>query len=203
MKVINCKIEITAVNSGQFPISDKPEIVFAGKSNVGKSSIINLLLGRKSLARVGATPGKTRQINFYNVDEKIFFVDLPGYGYANVSQEVTKNWGRMIENYIEKRKQIALVILIVDIRHKPSENDILMHNWINYHKFPCIIATSKSDKLNRLQIEQQLKVIRETLEVPPEIPILPFTALKKKGKEELWVHIDKALANWELDPKCI
>jgi GTP-binding protein len=203
MKVINCKIEITAVNSGQFPISDRPEIVFAGKSNVGKSSIINLILGRKSLARVGATPGKTRQINFYNVDEKIFFVDLPGYGYANVSQEVTKNWGRMIENYIEKRKQIALVIFIVDIRHKPSENDILMYNWINYHKLPCIIATSKSDKLKRSQIEQHLKVIRETLEVAPEIPILPFSALKKVGKEELWEYIDKSLANWDLDPNRI
>ena len=160
-------------------------------------------MGRKSLARVGATPGKTRQINFYNVDEKIFFVDLPGYGYANVSQEVTKNWGRMIENYIEKRKQIALVIFIVDIRHKPSENDILMYNWINYHKLPCIIATSKSDKLKRSQIEQHLKVIRETLEVAPEIPILPFSALKKVGKEELWEYIDKSLANWDLDPNRI
>ena len=199
MKVINSKIEITAVNSGQFPISDRPEIVFAGKSNVGKSSIINLLLGRKNLARVGATPGKTRQINFYNLDDKIFFVDLPGYGYANVSREVSNSWGRMIENYIDKRKQIALVILIVDIRHKPSENDMLMHDWINYHKLPCIIATSKSDKLKKSQIEQHLNIIRETLAVTPEVPIVPFTALKKLGKEELWEHIDKALADWNLN----
>jgi len=193
MFVKNPRIYITAVKQEQFPKTNVPEVVFTGKSNVGKSSIINMLVGRKALARVGSAPGKTRQINFYDLDEKLFFVDLPGYGYAKVSQSESQKWGKMVESYISGRQQIVLMVFIIDIRHKPGKNDITMHDWLIYNKLPYIIAASKMDKIKNSELENRIKDIRETLDVNEDIKIIPYSASKKIGKEELWEAIEMLL----------
>ena len=189
MKIKQSKYELTAVHPNQFPENDMMDVVFVGKSNVGKSSIINMLLNRKNLARVGNAPGKTRVINFYNVDDRFYFVDLPGYGYAKVSKEMRNSWGKMIEGYFNQRKKTVLVILLIDIRHEPGENDRLMHDWIAHYGYPYIVAASKADKIKKSQLEKHLQTIRDGLELEPQIPILPFSALKKTGGEELWKYI--------------
>jgi len=191
MVVKNSRHEITAVKPAQFPQNELNDIVFAGKSNVGKSSVINLLLGRKKLAYVGNTPGKTRVINFYNVDDILYFVDLPGYGFANVSKATSESWGKMIEGYFLKRKKTKLIILLIDIRHKPGKNDLIMHDWIKHYKFPYIIIANKSDKISKKEQEKNIKQIRETLELAEEIPVIPVSSLKKQGKDEVWEIVDK------------
>lgn len=168
------------------PENQVPEIAFAGKSNVGKSSLINALMNRKSLARTSASPGKTQTINFYNVNHQMYLVDLPGYGYAKVSQSVKEQWGKLIERYLRQSRQLKAVFLLIDIRHKPSENDKLMYDWIVHNGYQPIIIATKADKLKRSQIPKQLKVLKEGLELPGGTQVIPFSAQTKQGRDEIW-----------------
>ena len=172
------------------PENDKPEVAFAGKANVGKSSLINALMNRKSLARISATPGKTQTINFYNINREIYLVDLPGYGYAKASEEVKAKWGKMIENYLHTSKRLKAVFLLIDIRHDPSANDRMMYEWMVYQGFAPIIIATKLDKIKRSQIQKNVKAIREGLGVQPGTTIIPFSAETKQGREEIWELID-------------
>ena len=172
------------------PENRVPEIAFAGKSNVGKSSLINALMNRKSLARTSASPGKTQTINFYNINHEMFLVDLPGYGYAKVSQSVKEQWGKLIERYLHHSKQLKAVFLLVDIRHKPSENDKLMYEWIVHNGYvPTIIAT-KADKLKRSQLQKHINEVRRGLDLPSGTEVIPFSALSKQGRDEIWNRIE-------------
>ena len=168
-------------------------MAFAGKSNVGKSSLINALMNRKSLARTSAQPGKTQTINFYNVNDAIYFVDLPGYGYAQANEKVKAQWGKMIEDYLHKSKQLQVVFLLIDIRHKPSENDCIMYDWICDHGYSPVIIATKRDKINRSQVQKQLKLIRETLNVEKGTIMIPFSATTKQGREEIYDILDSIL----------
>jgi GTP-binding protein len=168
-----------------------PEIAFAGKSNVGKSSLINALMNRKSYARTSSQPGKTQTINFYRINDDLYFVDLPGYGYAKVSEEIKVKWGRMIERYLYTSKQLRLVFLLIDIRHEPSKNDCTMYHWIIEHGFQPIVIATKADKINRSQLDKQRKLIQTTLSVVPGTPIIPFSSVTKQGREEIWELIDR------------
>ena len=180
------ELEIVCGVTSKLPDTDKPEIAFAGKSNVGKSSLINGLMNRKSLARISAQPGKTQTINYYNINHAMYLVDLPGYGYAKVPQREKEKWGRMVENYLHSSKQLKAVFLLVDIRHAPSDNDRQMYGWIVYHGYDPIIIATKSDKVKDSQQEKHLEMIREGLGVKPGTPILPYSSLTKRGREEIW-----------------
>jgi GTP-binding protein len=172
------------------PETDRVEIAFAGKSNVGKSSLINALMNRKALARTSATPGKTQTINFYNINDIMYLVDLPGYGYAKVSEREKEQWGKLIERYLNTSKQLKAVFLLIDIRHEPSANDKLMYEWIvaqGYH--PIIIAT-KLDKLKRSQVQKHVKMIKEGLKLLPGTIVIPFSSETKQGREEIWELIE-------------
>ncbi len=193
MIVKNANYEVTAVRPDQYPVSNLPEIVFVGRSNVGKSSIINTLTNRKNLARVGATPGKTRQINFFNIDDVLYFVDLPGYGYANVSKAERKSWGDLADTYLFTRLQLRLIILLVDIRHKPSNEDKLMYKWIRESNFPHAVVATKEDKISRSQIKPRLNEIRKELEMKAGIETIPFSATARTGIEEVWNAIEKSI----------
>ena len=175
------------------PDNQVPEIAFAGKSNVGKSSLINALMNRKSLARTSSSPGKTQTINFYNINHEMYLVDLPGYGYAKVSQSVKEQWGKLIEKYLHHSKQLKAVFLLVDIRHRPSENDKMMYDWIVYNGYDPIIIATKADKLKRSQIQKYLKEVREGLKLPFETKVIPFSAMSKQGREEIWELIEDFL----------
>lgn len=175
------------------PVNEKPEIAFAGKSNVGKSSLINALMNRKSYARTSAQPGKTQTINFYNINEEMYFVDLPGYGYAKVSQETKEKWGKMIERYLQQSKQLKAVFLLIDIRHEPSANDRNMYEWILYQGYQPIIIATKADKINRSQLQKQVKLIRTGLQAEKETIIVPFSALTKQGREDIYQIIEECL----------
>ncbi len=193
MVIKNVCLETVCGVTSRLPDNELPEVAFAGKSNVGKSSLINALMNRKSLARTSSQPGKTQTINYYNVNDAIYFVDLPGYGYANANEKVKAQWGRMIENYLHRSEQLRQVFLLVDIRHAPSENDRIMYGWIlknGYH--PVIIAT-KLDKIKRSQIEKQLKLIRAALEADETVAIVPFSAQSKQGREEIYGILDGIL----------
>ena len=170
--------------SSQLPESDRPELSFSGRSNVGKSSLINKLCSRKNLARVSSTPGKTATINFYSVDD-CYFVDLPGYGYAKVSKEERDRWGRLMESYFQEPGLISLGVLIVDARHKPSADDVTMCNWFREAGCPMLVVANKVDKLKKREVEPNLEVIRQTLELPPDTPLVPFSAEKGDGKTEV------------------
>lgn len=190
------KVELETVCgiTSRLPDNTYSEFAFAGKSNVGKSSLINALMNRKSLARTSAQPGKTQTINFYNINDAFYYVDLPGYGYAKASVEVKAKWGKMIERYLKKSPMLKCVFLLIDIRHDPSANDRLMYDWIvsnGYH--PVIIAT-KLDKINRSQIQKQVKAVREGLGMEKEGIIIPFSAETKQGREEIWALIEEMMA---------
>ena len=190
MVIKNVSLETVCGITSRLPENSLPEIAFAGKSNVGKSSLINAVMNRKSLARTSAQPGKTQTINFYNVNDAFYLVDLPGYGYAKVSEEVKAKWGRMVERYLRQSRQLKAVFLLIDIRHEPSANDRQMYDWIisqGYH--PIIIAT-KLDKLKRSQVPAAVKTVREGLKAGKETIILPFSALTKQGREEIYEVID-------------
>ena len=190
MHVSNVTLETVCGITSTLPENDKLEIAFAGKSNVGKSSLINALMNRKSFARTSAQPGKTQTINFYNIDEKLYFVDLPGYGYAKVSMEIRAKWGKLIEKYLINSKKLRIIFLLVDIRHEPSQNDVDMYNWIlNYGFNPIIIAT-KLDKIKRSQIQKNTSIIRKKLNAVENTPIIPFSALTKQGRDEIWEFIE-------------
>ena len=173
------------------PDNDKPEIAFAGKSNVGKSSLINALMNRKSLARTSSQPGKTQTINFYNINDELYYVDLPGYGYASVSKEVKAKWGKLIERYLRNSKQLQCVFLLVDIRHAPSTNYVEMYEWILANGFYPIIIATKLDKIKRSQVQKNVKIIKEKLNVEPGTIIIPFSAQTKQGRDEIWDIIDQ------------
>ena len=190
-KVIIKSVELETVCgiTSTFPDNDKIEIAFAGKSNVGKPSLINALVNRKALARTSAQPGKTQTINFYKVNGELYFVDLPGYGYAKVSEEVKAKWGKLIERYLNQSEMLRAVFLLGDIRHEPSANDKTMYEWIVYQGYDPIIIATKLDKINRSQIQKHVKMIRTGLNVKPGTQIIPFSATTKQGREENWETI--------------
>jgi len=193
MIIKNVSLETVCGITSRLPENEWPEVAFAGKSNVGKSSLINALMNRKSLARTSAQPGKTQTINFYNVNDAMYLVDLPGYGYAKVSQEIKEKWGKLIERYLHGSKQLRAVFLLIDIRHEPSANDKRMYEWIVYNGYDPIIIATKLDKINRSQVQKNLKLIRTGLEVKPGTRILPFSAATKQGREEIWEVIEEML----------
>lgn len=190
MVIKNVCLETVCGITSKLPENDKPEIAFAGKSNVGKSSLINALMNRKSLARTSSQPGKTQTINFYNINDVMYCVDLPGYGYANVSESVKVKWGKMIENYLKKSKMLKQVFLLIDIRHEPSVNDKDMYNWIIYQGYRPIIVATKSDKLKRSQLPKQVKLVRESLGMKKEDLLVLFSSETKQGLEDIWNIID-------------
>lgn len=186
MKIKNVELEIVCGITSKLPETDKVEIAFAGKSNVGKSSLINALMNRKALARTSATPGKTQTINFYNVNDVMYLVDLPGYGYAKVSEKEKIQWGKLIEKYLNTSKQLKAVFLLIDIRHDPSANDRMMYEWIVSQGYQPIIVATKMDKLKRSQVQKHVKMIKEGLHLIPGTTIIPFSAETKQGREEIW-----------------
>lgn len=190
MNLNNARYELTAVRPDQYPTNEIPEITFAGRSNVGKSSLINSLLNRRGLARVASKPGKTREINFYNIDDKIYFVDLPGYGYARVAKTIKSTWGEIIETYLTTRRQLSLIILLIDIRHSPTEDDVLMHNWLESIEIPYMVVATKLDKIPRAKVKERLLDIRQVLSLNEKIKIIPFSSETKQGRDELWEEIN-------------
>jgi GTP-binding protein len=190
MQVTSVNLEIVCGITSKIPDNKMLEVAFAGRSNVGKSSLINALMNRKSYARTSQQPGKTQTINFYNINEQLYFVDLPGYGYAKASPEMVKKWGKMIDGYLENSKVLRLVFLLVDIRHKPNKNDKQMYDWcINYGFNPIIIAT-KEDKVKRSQKANLIKEIKNALGVIEGTPVIPFSVVSKSGRDDIWEYID-------------
>lgn len=189
MIIKNVNLETVCGISSTLPENDKPEVAFVGRSNVGKSSLINSLVNRKALARTSSQPGKTQTINYYNINDALYFVDLPGYGYAKTSEAIRQKWGKMVEGYLMTSKQLKLVFLLIDIRHEPSNNDKVMYDWIVYHGFTPVIVATKLDKLKRSQVQKHIKMIKEGIGVAPETKIFPFSSITKQGKDEIWEYI--------------
>ena len=198
MKIKSVNLETVVGITSTLPENIHPEFAFAGKSNVGKSSLINAIMNRKSYARTSAQPGKTQTINFYNVNDELYLVDLPGYGYAKVSQETKAKWGKMIERYLQHSKQLKAVFLLIDIRHEPSANDCDMYDWIVHNGFQPVIIATKSDKISRGQIDKHLKVIRTKLKVRPGTLMIPFSAQNKNGLEQVYEVMESFLNDAEL-----
>lgn len=190
MVIKSARLETVCGITSTLPKNDKIEIAFAGKSNVGKSSLINGLLNRKALARTSGTPGKTQTINFYNINESFYFVDLPGYGYAKVSMKEREKWGKMIEKYLNNSQRLVLVFLLIDIRHEPSVNDKMMYDWIIESGFSPVIIATKLDKIKRSQIQKNVSIIRKTLGMESTDNIFTFSALTKQGRDEIWEFIE-------------
>ena len=193
MKIKSAELETVCGITSKLPGNTLPEIAFAGKSNVGKSSLINAVLNRKSLARTSSQPGKTQTINFYNLNGELYLVDLPGYGYAKVSAAEKEKWGKMIEKYLRTSKQLKVVFLLIDIRHEPSENDVLMYDWIVANGFEPVIICTKSDKISRGAIPKNVKVIKDKLKLRPNTVIIPFSAETKAGRDEIYAIMDKVI----------
>jgi len=191
MHVKNVNLETVCGITSTLPENDKPEVAFAGKSNVGKSSLINALMNRKSYARTSGQPGKTQTINFYNINNLLYFVDLPGYGYAKVALAIKAKWGKMIEKYLHSSKQLRLVFLLIDIRHEPSDNDKNMYDWIVGNGFYPIIVMTKMDKIKRSQLQKHTKMIEKGLAVEEGTPVVPFSSLTKQGRDEIWELIEE------------
>lgn len=193
MVIKNVNLETVCGITSKLPDNPYIELAFAGKSNVGKSSLINGLMNRKSLARTSAQPGKTQTINFYNINDELYFVDLPGYGYARANENVKAQWGKMIEDYLHKSKQLRLVFLLIDIRHEPSANDRNMYEWICAHGYSPVIIATKLDKISRGQVQKHVKMIRTGLHTGSETTIIPYSAVNKQGREEIYDLIDGLL----------
>ena len=191
MLVKNPKFEISAVGTKQYPQNNLPEIVLVGKSNVGKSSFVNTMINRKKLARTSSEPGKTRQINFYNIDESFYFVDLPGYGYSKMSKKEQEKVGKFIEEYLFNRKQISLIIFLVDIRHKPTDNDRLMYNYIISSGLPFIILANKADKIAVTKVDDAVLDLQKQINPIGDITTLPFSSERKIYKDEVWKIIEQ------------
>ena len=189
MRFDNGVFELAVGRSGQLPAGDLPEIVLAGRSNVGKSSFINTMCGRKKLAYVGNTPGKTRLLNFFNLDDKYMFVDVPGYGYANISKAQLLKFGEMMEDYFAERKQKKGLVILVDARHKPTEDDITMLEFARYYEIPVAVVATKTDKLPSTKLKNQLKMICKELQLNDHEPLFPFSAEKKTGMEAVWEYL--------------
>ena len=190
MVIKSAALETVCGITSKLPQTGKPEIAFAGKSNVGKSSLINGLMNRKSLARTSSQPGKTQTINYYNVNGCIYFVDLPGYGYAKVPVKEKEKWGKRVDNYLHKSRQLKAVFLLIDIRHEPSANDRQMYEWIVSQGFDPVIIATKLDKIKRSQVAKHIKMLKDGLKVKPNTPVLPYSALTKQGREEIWSLIE-------------
>ena len=193
MIIKNVSLETVCGITSTLPENEHIEFAFAGKSNVGKSSLINGLMNRKALARTSAQPGKTQTINFYHINDQMYFVDLPGYGYAKVSETEKAKWGKMVENYLHKSKKLRAVFLLIDIRHEPSGNDRLMYEWILNRGFEPIIIATKLDKINRSQVQKHVKMVKEGLNVVKNTIVIPYSALTKKGREEIYEVLDTYL----------
>ena len=190
MVIKSVNLETVCGITSTFPDNPHYEVAFAGKSNVGKSSLINALMNRKALARTSSQPGKTQTINFYNVNDAMYLVDLPGYGYANANVEIKAKWGKMIEKYLHTSSKLKAVFLLIDIRHEPSDNDCLMYEWMVEQGFAPIIIATKLDKISRGAVPKHLKMIADTLRVEPDTIMIPFSAETKQGREEIWELID-------------
>ncbi len=189
MLIKSVNLETVCGITSTLPENDKMEIAFAGKSNVGKSSLINGLMNRKSYARTSSQPGKTQTINFYNINELLYFVDLPGYGYAKVSGKLKEEWGKLIDRYLLNSKQLRIVFLLIDIRHEPSTNDRNMYEWIVHHGYNPIVIATKLDKINRSQIQKHMKMLKVGLNVVEGTPIIPYSSITKQGRDEIWEYI--------------
>ena len=195
MIIKSAELETVCGITSTLPETEMPEIAFAGKSNVGKSSLINGLLNRKSLARTSSQPGKTQTINYYNINHDLYFVDLPGYGYAQVSVEIRAKWGKMVERYLHTSKQLRLVFLLIDIRHEPSENDCIMYDWIVKNGYEPVIIATKLDKIKRSQVAKQVKLVRQGLGMEKDGILIPFSAETKQGKDEIWTLIESLMGD--------
>ncbi|WP_026693755.1 ribosome biogenesis GTP-binding protein YihA/YsxC [Peribacillus kribbensis] len=193
MKITSSEIVISAVKPEQYPEGDLPEFALAGRSNVGKSSFINKMINRKALARISSKPGKTQTLNFYILNEALHFVDVPGYGYAKVSKSEREAWGKMIETYITTREQLRAVILIVDLRHPPSSDDVMMYNFLKYHEIPCVVIATKADKIPKGKWQKHLKITKETLDFDPNDDIVLFSSETGLGKEEAWKVLESKM----------
>ena len=195
MIIKNVNLETVCGITSKLPVNTLPEIAFAGKSNVGKSSLINGLMNRKSLARTSSSPGKTQTINYYRVNDDCYFVDLPGYGYAKVSESEKAKWGKMVERYLKTSEKLRCIFLLVDIRHKPGANDAEMYEWIRANGFEPVIIATKADKLKKSQMQAALKVIRESLGLGSEAKLLTYSALTKQGRKDIYDYIDQVIEN--------
>ncbi|NLL78849.1 MAG: YihA family ribosome biogenesis GTP-binding protein [Clostridiales bacterium] len=193
MVIKNVNLETVCGITSKLPENTLPELAFAGKSNVGKSSLINALMNRKSLARTSAQPGKTQTINFYNINSEMYFVDLPGYGYAKVAEEVKQKWGKMIERYLHQSVQLKAVFLLIDIRHEPGANDRNMYEWILHQGYQPVIIATKLDKINRSQVQKHIKMLKEGLQVVKGTVVIPFSAQTKQGRDEIYAYIEELL----------
>lgn len=191
MVIRSVDLETVCGITSVLPENGSPEIAFSGKSNVGKSSLINALMNRKSYARISATPGKTQTINFYNINKQMYLVDLPGYGYAKISEKEKLKWGKLVERYLHSSSQLKAVFLLIDIRHEPSANDKTMYGWIVEQGFKPIIIATKLDKIKRSQIQKHVKMVRDGLELVPGTIVIPFSSATKQGREEIWELIEK------------
>ena len=190
MIIKKAELETVCGITSKLPAHTRPEFAFASKSNVGKSSLINAMMNRKSLARTSSQPGKTQTINFYNINDELYFVDLPGYGYAKVSLEAKAKWGKMIENYLKKSQVLHAVFLLVDIRHDPSENDKMMYDWVIHNGYRPVVIATKLDKLKRSQVAAHVKAVRQGLGMEKEDILIPFSAETKQGRDEIWELIE-------------
>ena len=190
MVIKSINLETVCGITSSRPENDKPEVAFAGKSNVGKSSLINALMNRKSYARISATPGKTQTINFYNINDALYLVDLPGYGYAKVSEKEKVQWGKMIERYLHGSGQLRAVFLLIDIRHEPSANDKMMYKWIVDQGYEPVIIATKLDKIKRSQVQKHVKMLKEGLALVPGTRVIPFSSVTKQGRDEIWEFIE-------------
>ncbi|MCD7835886.1 MAG: ribosome biogenesis GTP-binding protein YihA/YsxC [Lachnospiraceae bacterium] len=199
MVIKNVNLETVCGITSRLPDNIHPEAAFAGKSNVGKSSLINALMNRKSLARTSAQPGKTQTINYYNINDEIYFVDLPGYGYANANEKVKAQWGKMIEKYLHTSRQLKQVFLLIDIRHQPSSNDVMMYGWIKAQGYQPVIIATKLDKIKKSQLQKQISLIRTALGAGADTIIIPFSAQTKQGREEIYELLDAVIEEYGED----
>ena len=190
MEVRNVSLAAVGVKMSQYPTDGRVEVAFVGKSNVGKSTLINAMVGRKAIARTSSQPGKTRTINFYDVEGVMYIVDVPGYGYAKAPKTEIEKWGKMIEEYLQKREELKSIVLLIDIRHEPGANDKMMYDWLKHYGYDIIIAATKSDKIKRSQVQKQLSVIRKALNLEKDDVLIPFSGTEKTGVKELWDAIE-------------
>jgi GTP-binding protein len=189
MKIRSSEITMSAVNKSQYPDEGIPEIALVGRSNVGKSSTVNTLLNRRNFARTSQTPGKTRTINFYLINNEFFFTDLPGYGYAKIAKSEKDKWGTIMERYLEDRDELCAIFLLVDIRHEPTNDDVMMYEWIKHFGYNCVVIATKADKISRGQYQKHISIIRKKLQLEKDEKVIPISSLKKTGVEEVWAEV--------------
>lgn len=193
MKIHSCEFIISAAGEHQFPADGLPELALAGRSNVGKSSLINTMLQRRNLARTSSQPGKTQTLNYYRINQSLYFVDFPGYGYARVSKTQREAWGRLAERYLRQRQSLKLVLQLVDLRHPPSADDRNMYDWLSHYGIPMCVVATKADKISRNQMPKHVKVIRQTLGMPADVPLIVFSSQTGLGRDDLWSLIEQTL----------